>query len=480
MKPGSAVNNYEYYKILVVISIFLGGTYALSAQWDTRFSGPGSALEWPYINFVAVADSNTVWATLANAVDPFSAREIIRTSDGGQNWIRNITPAADFNTYNINLFAQDSLIAWLARISIPEEDTTTIFKTVDGGASWTEQNIPFSNSVTVVIAIHFFNATDGFAYAETYNGTDWSVECYYTNNGGDNWAIASTPYLAGERVFIWHGNNNYAVQGDTVWFGTSLSRVFRSIDKGESWEAFSVPFYHTRMVESVAFLDADNGIVATALSDSLGGALGFNDALRTEDGGETWTRIPIPHESLMDDPRMMGLAAVPGTSGTYMLYGYRQTDFKYQQMITKDNGQTWYYVEDAESKIRCMQFISPTQGWGGGWNYSSPGTIEKMFKWAGPPLDEVDISSTNEWNKLQASISLFPNPASEEVIIEINNDQEYIFKLEVFDLSGNLIFSGQLQNQIPNILLIADWPKGAYVVKITGANGYTARTFIKQ
>jgi photosystem II stability/assembly factor-like uncharacterized protein len=453
----------------------------IKAQWETSFSGPGSSINWPYVFYVSVVDTNVVWASLANLEELYSANEIIRTSNGGQNWVRKNTPAASFNSYNINLFAQDSLTAWVTRVSLPNEDSTTIYKTIDGGDNWLEVSLPFSNNVATVIAIHFFNLIDGFAYAETHDGSSWYIECYYTNDGGSNWEVATTPNMVGERVFIWHGNNNYAVQGDTIWFGTSLSRVFRSIDKGVNWEAFSVPFYHIRMAESVAFLDSKNGIVATALSDSfLVGGLAFNDAVRTDDGGETWTRIPIPHENIMIDPRMMGLCAVPGSNGVYMLNGYRQTDLVYQQMISEDNGLTWYYVEGAESKVRCMQFISPTQGWGGGWNYFGNGLIEKIFKWSGPPLIGIGTTKTNEWNKLQASIKLWPNPTVDNAFLQIANSENEEYTIEIFDLSGKLVLYTKQKSNISNSLDLKNWEAGAYIVKITGENTGTARALIKQ
>lgn len=472
--------NYKQFLLALSFLAWLSYPGTVNAQWETSFSGPGSSIVWPYTFYVSVVDTNTVWALLANLASPYSSNKIIRTADGGQSWVRKNTPLANFPSYNINLFAQDSLTAWVTRLSLPNEDSTTVYKTIDGGDNWLEVSLPFSNSVVAVIAIHFFNLNDGFAYAETYDGSNWYIACYYTNNGGNNWQVANTPYLAGERVFIWHGNNNYAVQGDTIWFGTSLSRVFRSIDKGVNWEAFSVPFYHTRMAESVAFLDSKNGIVATALSDSLGGTLAYNDALRTDDGGATWTRIPIPHEDIMTDPRMMGLCAVPGSNGVYMLNGYRQTGLVYQQMISTDNGLTWYYLAGPETKIRCMQFLSPTQGWGGGWNYFGNGTIEKIFKWSGPPLIGTGTTETNGWNKLQASVQLWPNPAIDEAYIEVANSENEEYTIEIFDLSGKLVLYTKQKSNVSNALDLKGWEAGAYIVKITGENAKTARTLIKQ
>ena len=427
---------------------------------------------------ISIVDSNTVWAVLHEWYGDFSDNRFVRTADGGATWQKGGIPEKGPLGYTINVLGIDALTAWAVRNTLPEEKTF-LFKTTDGGANWTEALLPFTEDSIVAIGIHFFNDLDGVLYVEAHDGTAWSIKAVHTQDGGQTWNYSNTPYLAGERIFMWYGNNVFSVQGDTMWFGTSLSRVFRSVDKGLNWEAFDVPFHHTRPIDCVSFLDAKNGIAATALSDSLGGNIAFNDALRTEDGVENWTRIPIPMD-IFNDPRMVGLAAIPGSKSAYMLYGYWQTDLSYHQMISLDHGQTGSYVSGPEAKTRSLQFKSPSEGWAGGFAYLNLQStyVERIYKWTGPPIMGM-ISGDNEWNRLQAALELAPNPAVDQVNLQIRQETEAYFQLEIYALDGKIWYSANLKSNTPLTVRMENWPAGAYIVKISNSLGMAARTLIK-
>ena len=451
------------------------------AQWETIYSGtPSNQFDIPYIYMLSPVDSNVLWAVLGRGYDDFSTNKFLRIKNAGASWYEGSIPN-DGSNYTINIFGVDSLTAWAIRGTLFPEENSFVYKTVDGGENWTEVSLPFNNDTTIAVALHFFDSLDGVVYGEVHDGTDWHVEVYVTQDGGANWEIANTPYLAGERIFIWHGNNNYAVQGDTMWFGTSLSRVFRSTDRGENWEAFTVPTYHTRTLESIAFHDAKNGIVATALSDSLGGTLAYNEALKTEDGGETWTHIPIPKD-IDNDPRLVGITAVPGSNQVYMMYGYWQSNFEYKQMVSLDQGMTWYYVEGDEAKTRCLQFISPIHGWAGGFDYTPGQTniVEKIYRWSGSPLTGEVINHSNEWNRLQANLKVGPNPATDRIQFQIQETQQEDYRAEIFSMEGRILFSESIRSNVAKSISIKDWPSGSFILKVTGDQGSTARVVFKK
>jgi photosystem II stability/assembly factor-like uncharacterized protein len=469
------------HKLFPILLFVLTVSGSMRAQWTTKYTGtpspPSNDVPYPYM--LSVVDSNTVWAVLHEWYGDFSDNRFVRTSDGGASWQQGTIPENSMLGYTLNVFGIDALNAWVIRSTLPEEQSF-LYKTADGGMNWSEVMLPFTDDTLVMIAMHFFNDQDGVIYAEAHDGTAWSVKAVYTQDGGQSWQFSNTPYQAGERIFIWYGNNVFAAQGDTMWFGTSLSRVFRTIDKGLNWEAFNVPFYHTRPIGSVSFLDAKNGIAATALSDSLGGTLAFNEALRTEDGGETWTRIPIPRD-IDNEPRLVGLAAIPGSHSAYMLYGYWQSNLAYKQMISLDHGQTWTYVLGPEAKTRSLQFISPTEGWAGGFAYNSlhQTYVERIYKWSGPPIIG-ETSSATEWNRLQEALELSPNPSTNQLNIRIQEAQAENYLVEVFNMEGDLLISENVKSTVQHTFSVKSWPTGAYIVRISGAHGMTARTLLKQ
>ena len=81
-----------------------------------------------------------------------------------------------------------------------------------------------------------------FGSPGTGNASVDSLRIYRTQDGGSSWnriPAANLPApLAGEGVWIYSGNGLYDSRGDTLWFGTRSGRVFRTVDRGQTWAAF--------------------------------------------------------------------------------------------------------------------------------------------------------------------------------------------------------------------------------------------------
>ncbi len=111
-------------------------------------------------------------------------------------------------------------------------------------------------------------------------------EIYTTTDGGNDWERTPqaniAPQLSGEfgitSVYTAHGDS-------TLWFGTNLGRIYKTIDRGLNWTVASTP-YTGSYIGDIAFKDALNGI---ASNGSPGPAL--SDVIRTTDGGATWSLV---------------------------------------------------------------------------------------------------------------------------------------------------------------------------------------------
>ena len=292
--------------LTLIFCLLLSGTF-IHAQWTTI--SPNTTTSSSVTLDIAVIDSLNVWS-FPFAFSGSGTNEYFKTTDGGLTWENGFIAQADSAYLNLGIFALNDSTVWINQLRIPDQDRSKLYKTTDGGQTWTEQFIPFSNKHTALIQVHFFNKNEGFAFSETFNGTEWSVECYYTTDGGNTWQIANSPTSSNERIWVSSLTNEYEAIGNKAWFGTTQS-VFGTIDKGKNWFAVPLPD-ENRSWNVIAFKDEYNGMIISGL-DGDGLTAESSLAYRTSDGGKSWFRVPNPPLASVVD-----LEYVPGSEGVYI------------------------------------------------------------------------------------------------------------------------------------------------------------------
>lgn len=127
--------------------------------------------------------------------DWWAVKKIYRTDDGGESWTEITPPAAILNNarlwapYDIVVDPLNPMNVWIARTSMyngnPDIIGYTVYKSVDGGTTWT--NISESGldgqDPTCMLYQH---GTDGGIYIGTRNGV------YYRNNTMPDWEMYNT------------------------------------------------------------------------------------------------------------------------------------------------------------------------------------------------------------------------------------------------------------------------------------------------
>ncbi len=252
---------------------------------------------------ISAVDSRVAWA--AGASGTFTV-----TTDGGDTWRAGVVPGAEALQFR-DVEGVSERVAYL--LSIGNGPDSRIYKTEDGGASWSLQ---FQNQIPLAFydcfafwtpkrAIVFSDAVDGrFPVLRTTNGATWQ-------DIGDQLPAAQP----GEAGFASSGTCTAAQGGKRAWIvtgGTPRARVLATTDGGDSWAAYDtpiVPIVPGSVASggfSIAFRDPFRGILA-------GGDLFAADALSdnvavSSDGGKTWTLAtgtPFPGA-------VYGLSYVPG------------------------------------------------------------------------------------------------------------------------------------------------------------------------
>ena len=77
----------------------------------------------------------------------------------------------------------------------------------------------------------------------------------------------------------------------------------------------------------------------------------------------------------------------------------------------------------------------------------------------------VPILGANDF--IETTVSLYPNPSNE--LINISFDEDQLSKLELYDITGKLLFKKEL-NTNTYALNIANYPSGTYLVKVYNQN----------
>lgn len=211
----------------------------------------------------------------------------------------------------------------------------------------------------------FWDDKEGIAMGDP---TDGCLSVIITRDGGDSWTKISCDLLPateeGEAAFA-ASDTNIALYGDSAWLvsGGKRARVFRTTDRGQSWEVFETPIVEGKEmtgIYSVAFADANNGIIYGGNWEDKEDN-GGNKAV-TKDGGKTW--------NLISDNAGPGyrscVAYVPNTKGKGIV-AVGSPGLSY----SNDGGESW--LELSEQGYYSIQFVNDTLAFASGY-----GMIDKL------------------------------------------------------------------------------------------------------
>jgi photosystem II stability/assembly factor-like uncharacterized protein len=263
-------------------------TTSISPQWILQNSNTTVSL-----NAVHFLDSLTGFAGGDNGT-------ILKTTDGGANWINIPGTTRDINTFK---FFNRSL-GFAAGKYI-------ILKTTDGGNTW---NSVYSNTTTLLYGITFIDSMSWVAVGSSSDlprlkilkttdcGSSWNLVLavgqplnavsFIGNIGlavGYNGLILKSPdagstwsqVVSGtsDHLFcIWHHTSTEAIAG-------GINEILRTTDGGTSWSGvFATGMYVFR---SISFPDRFSGVAVGAQ-----GADNNSCIIKTSDGGINWIEEP--------------------------------------------------------------------------------------------------------------------------------------------------------------------------------------------
>jgi len=435
---------------LALISLSIGTNAQSWVDQGTKFA------QYYYPGVISIVDANTVWITASDGSGAGTYPKVISKTTNGSTWATtNITGLTSSSTATVSdLFALDANTAFI--VTAPSSGTAGngIYKTTNGGTSWTKQT--GYSTASFANQIHFWDENNGWTAGDPVGG---KFEMYKTSNGGTTWtAVANTPAPINSDEYGYNLNNKYIV-GDNIWIGTSLGRILHSTDRGTTWAAYSTPVldFAGNIVEgssgTYAFKDGSNGLLIAVDGD-------VNAVLySTTDGGATWEPIDATGTWYFGD-----ITYVPGTSNTYVTTGIYTDDVAVQgSAYSKDGGLTWVSI-DAGLQRGVVKFLNPTTGWAGQFS-DGPTGAEGILKFNG------DLSLAVNEASSKSNLKVFPNPVVDVVNLTSNKE---VKSVTIYDLTGKKVKSTNETKQIN----VSNLAKGTYILQANYGNGAVENTKI--
>ncbi|MFA6923260.1 MAG: C10 family peptidase [Bacteroidales bacterium] len=407
--------------------------------------------------YISIVDPQTIWVTMFNGVDATApCYDYMKTTDGGTTWTTGTIPSSSFpDGFGLaNIYAINGQIAW-ATINPGSATGGYILKTTDGGANWAKQTTaPFTGSWADFT--YFFNATDGVSVGDPTT-TPNAYMIYTTTNGGTNWTQVSTSTSvipapsSGEAAL----EGYYDVAGNTIWFGTTLGRVYKSTNKGLNWSVAN-----TGLVASICplFKDANKGI-AIQYPDANGNPYALN---KTTNGGATWAALSPTGAFTKNN-----IDYVPGTASTWVSTSSDNTAGAHiGSSYSADDGASFINIDTGSVQYTCVKFYDINTGWAGGYNN---GPYEGgIYKW-----DNSIISQILEQAKTSVySVDVFPNPSNGIYNVRFNGTITGKSIIEVYDMLGNMVLNEEINIASGGTyqLDMINKQSGLYSVNITTGN----------
>jgi photosystem II stability/assembly factor-like uncharacterized protein len=317
----------------LVINVF-------AQTWTAQTSGVTTSL-----NCVSTVDANVGWIGGDGGV-------VLRTTNGGTTWT-NVTSSTigTLGIYAICAIDANICIATTSTTTAPT--TTYVYRTSNGGTNWTqvftEANGGFMDD------IKFKDANTGFMYGDP-PGTRWSL--WKTTNGGINWDSAGCylPVTGSEAGW----NNALQIIGNTIYFGTNNTKVYKSTNFGATGSWTSGVTTGTANSYSVAF----NGLT---------GFTGQTVAVKSTDGGSTYASVTLPGSGTCYSFNTI--------QGSNKFWYNRGASIYY----SSDNGANFASQFTGTGTYQAMSLVQSGQTIRG-WSVTSAGLIAMYNETAAPPI----------------------------------------------------------------------------------------------
>ncbi len=423
-----------------------------SAQWQVQNAGFTNDTLGFYE--MSLPNARTAWAICYDGKAGLGNGRFIldftRTTNGGATWM----PGKMGNDYSLqfsNISAIDEDEAWVA-MNKRFANGGGLYHTTDGGITWSQSNPgEIFDAASFPNFVHFKDRNHGVAMGDPNGG---NFEIYITNNRGKKWKRVDgadlPPALSGEYGWI----SGFAAVGNTIWFGTTAGRMYKSVNFGKSWSVSTVD-PSGKFVMEIAFNDDGLHGVAHLRSNQT-------YLYSTSDGGLTWINLGQP-----TNWKSSRITAVPGTNA---LIATSVNGFDRGSSVSYDNGATWTVIDNAVPKA-VARFYDANTGYAGSFFLTGPPLRGGIYKSQIPFQPAARGLSVNAEVESAKAIKIYPTPAHDVINISLADDRvNTTSMIYVLSMEGKVLESKSSTGAKLVRLDVDRLPPGMYMIRVISNN----------
>jgi len=342
-------------------------------------------------------------------------------------------------------------------------DDGKIYLSSDLGQNWTnlKNNLPDyvidnigisdSNKLVCTCGRYVFVSTDWSEWTQVYQlvdkatcmaidgasifvGGEFSGGIHASYDNGNNWSNLSenlpNKYLT-----------SVAVQDTTILVSTfGGGKLYITNDNGITWD-----IHNQGTSGNIFSLTNYNGFYA-----------GGENKIYKLDGGTIW--IPIYNTGqILDFAYKQSYFTACGGSDSASLY------------LSIDSGITWETIQATytSGQFRAIDIYD---------NSVFAGNNDGLYKYNLPPVYIPDPSAKNKIREIKFHI--YPNPAENQIAIEISRLSSNSMSLEIFDEAGRVVKTSKISDK-KSMISIDDLRPGIYYCKVGDDRNFSVEKFIK-
>jgi photosystem II stability/assembly factor-like uncharacterized protein len=303
--------------VLVLAATSLAFAPASTREYAWELTPTGSSAR---LRGLSAISGNVAWTS-------GSLGTVLRTVNGGYEWHSVGPPGTEALQFrDIEAFDADNAVI----LSIGPGTDSRVYVTSDAGQHWT---LTFQNPDPNAFydCITFFDRRHGLGLSDPVDG---KFRIIATDDGGLSWHVVAAdmpPALEGEFAFAASGQCLVSAGPRRAWFATgggAEARVFRSDDRGQTWQVSSTPIPSSPSagIFALAFRDQRHGLAVGG--DFAAPTVAPDHLALTKDGGVTW-------QLAADAPNEYRSGATWVTGQDAIVVGPTGSD------VSRDGGRTW-------------------------------------------------------------------------------------------------------------------------------------------